>query len=239
MTIIKYLRLPFHFDVSRMQEEVNLLSSNYWQLHYQKLHYEGNWSAIPLRSVGGIADDIIVSPTNTAAYENTVFLKPASYLSEVLASFEAPLESVRLLKLDAGASIKEHRDAELSYEHGSIRIHIPVATNDQVAFYLDKESMQLQEGECWYMNFNLPHSIQNKSDKARIHLVIDAQVNDWVKAIFEQPALIKKEIEEPGFNDTTKQEIILQLRQMKTTTGDRLADEMEATIKTKPELSNH
>ncbi|MES2773937.1 MAG: aspartyl/asparaginyl beta-hydroxylase domain-containing protein [Bacteroidota bacterium] len=231
MTVIKYIRLPFHFDAALLQDEVNELGLNYWQLHYQKLHYEGNWSAIPLRSVGGIADNIFVSPLDTAEYQDTVFLKPASYLSEVLASFKMPLLSVRLLKLDAGASIKEHKDADLCYEQGSIRIHIPVATNNAVAFFLDKERIHLQEGECWYLNFNLPHSIQNQSAAARIHLVIDAKVNDWIKEIFERPAIIKKEIEPPGFDYNTKLEIIAHLRQLNTPTGLQMANEMEAALK--------
>lgn len=46
------------------------------------------------------------------------------------------------------------------------------------------------------MNFNLPHSIINKSAIDRVHLVIDATVNDWVTTLFQQPSLNKKEIEE-------------------------------------------
>ena len=125
---------------------------------------------------------------------------------------------------------KEHKDAELSYEHDAIRIHIPIATNDEVEFYLDKERMNLSEGECWYMNFNLPHYIINNSKEERIHLVIDALVNDWVKELFEQKAVIKKEIENPGYDNDTKQSIIAQLRLLNTETGNRLADEMEASL---------
>ena len=230
MTVIKYIRLPFCFDVLQMQQEVKALSANYWQLHYQTQHYEGNWSAIPLRSVDGMENCIIISPNDKTEYKDTNFLKPGSYLSEVLSTFKAPLQAVRLLKLDAGAVIKEHKDAELSYEHASIRIHIPIATNDEVEFYLDKERMNLGEGECWYMNFNLPHYIINKSKEERIHLVIDALVNDWVKELFEQEAVVKKEIENPGYDNATKQSIIAQLRLLNTETGNRLADEMEASL---------
>ena len=69
------------------------------------------------------------------------------------------LLAVRLLKLNAGASIKEHRDNDLFFEKGEIRIHIPIITNADVEFYLDSERMNLQEGSCWYMNFNLLHAI--------------------------------------------------------------------------------
>ena len=106
MTVIKYIRLPFCFDVLQMQQEVKALSASYWQLHYQTQHYEGNWSAIPLRSVDGMENCIIISPNDKTEYKDTIFLKPGSYLSEVLSTFKAPLQAVRLLKLDAGAKLR-------------------------------------------------------------------------------------------------------------------------------------
>ena len=148
----------------------------------------------------------------------------------MLAHFKCPLLAVRLLKLNAGAVIKEHRDAELSFEKGEIRLHIPVLTHDEVEFYLDKERMYLKEGECWYMNFNLPHSIINKSKINRIHLVIDATVNDWVKKLFAQPLANKKEISEPGHTHEVKKQMIVQLRSMNTETSLKMADEMEAGL---------
>lgn len=230
MAIIKYLQLPFLFDVIRLQKEVVELDKNYWQLHYQKLHYEGNWSAIPLRSIDGKADDIFISPQIHPTYANTSFLQQDSYFSQVLSNFKCELQSVRLLKLEAGALIKEHKDADLSYEHGNIRLHIPVFTNEAVEFYLDKERMKLKEGECWYMNFNLPHSIHNKSNVDRIHLVIDAIVNDWVKNQFQQPLQVKKEIENPVIDKETKLKIIEELRKMNTETSNKMAADMQATI---------
>jgi mannose-6-phosphate isomerase-like protein (cupin superfamily) len=230
MPVLKYICLPFTFDVARLQQEVNILSLQQWQLHYQTKHYEGNWSAIPLRSINGKGDDIFISPAENAVYENTAYLQSSPYLQEVLSAFKCPLLAVRLLKLDAGALIKEHNDADLAFEKGEIRIHIPVQTNEEVEFFLDKERIYVKEGECWYMNFNLPHSIHNKGNKDRIHLVIDAVANDWVKELFFQPGLLKKETEEPGYDIDTKRKIIQSLREMNTETGNRLADEMEAAL---------
>jgi aspartyl/asparaginyl beta-hydroxylase (cupin superfamily) len=134
--------------------------------------------------------------------------------------------------LAAGAFIKEHRDADLAFEKGEIRVHIPVQTNNEVEFILDGENMYLKEGECWYMNFNLHHSINNKSDKDRIHLVIDAEVNEWVTEILQQPGLLKKETEASEMDDGTKRKIIESLREMNSETGNRIADEMEASLRT-------
>jgi hypothetical protein len=253
MLICNYLQLPFYFDANRLQEEVNRLTADLWQLHYQKLHYEGGWSAIPLRSVGGKSDNIIISPLENATYSDTFILNDCPYLQEVLSTFKCPLLAARLLKLDAGAVIKEHRDAELCYEKGEVRIHIPVITNDEVEFYLVGDRMMLKEGECWYMNFNLPHSLHNKSHVDRIHLVIDAKVNGWVKSLFENPgndpkketeqetnrhSYVKKDTEDKSgqHDEKTKRSMVALFREMNTPTANNLADELEKELRENMEM---
>jgi Aspartyl/Asparaginyl beta-hydroxylase len=233
MKLLKYLKLPFLFDVALLQQDVNHLSNRQWLAHYQTKHYEGEWSAIPLRSVNGKADSIIVSPTENAKYANTIFLDQSPYLQKVLAHFKCPLQAVRLLKLNAGAIIKEHNDAELCFEKGEIRLHIPVITHAQVEFYLQDEQIVTQEGECWYMNFNLLHRITNNSPVNRIHLVIDAVVNDWVNQIFSSDAIqIKKEVDvaENNYSIDQKKEMIYQFRQLNTEVANHLADNLEKEI---------
>ena len=41
----------------------------------------------------------------------------------------------------------------------------------------------MQVGETWYVNVNLPHSVENLGATDRVHLVIDAVVNDWILAM--------------------------------------------------------
>jgi hypothetical protein len=233
MNIIKYLQLPFRFDAGRMQEEVHAITAADWLPHYQVKHYEGSWTAIPLRSVNGAAADIYVSPLPDAVYMNTAFMEQSPYLREILSAFKCPLLGVRLLKLDAGAVIKEHRDAELNFEKGEVRLHIPVITHEAVAFYLDNERVNMKEGECWYLNFNLPHRIVNNSKINRIHLVIDALVNEWLTAVFNDPAItIKKETEDlsGSYDEATRNNMIKLLREMNTTVSLQMADDLEKAL---------
>lgn len=230
--MLKYLQLPFQFDAILLQKEVALLSNELWKAHYQKMHYTGEWSAIPLRSTGGQIDNIMISPTNEVAYQDTILLQSCPYIISVLSQFKCPLQAVRLLKLSAGAVIKEHRDAELNFEKGEIRIHIPVATHEDVEFILDNERMALKEGSCWYMNFNLPHHINNNSNTDRIHLVIDALVNDWVKELFSSADIIlKKEVPDAElYPEAVKRQMIASFREMNTPTSNEMADRMEAEL---------
>lgn len=235
MQIIKYLKLPFLFDTGLMQQEVHALSAIPWMPHYQVKHYQGEWTAIPLRSSGGRADDVIISPAGNPDYRDTVFLENSPYLQQVLQTFQCPLQAVRLLKLNAGSIIKEHRDAELNYENGEIRVHIPVYTHPDVAFFLDTERLNLQEGECWYMNFNLLHSIRNNSPVNRVHLVIDATVNDWVTSLFNSPDIaVKKETADLSnvYDTETKKQMIRSFREMNTPVSNQMADELENEMNT-------
>lgn len=230
--MIKYLQLPFEFDVPKLKAAVLALNEAPWQLHFQVKHYDGNWCAIPLRSISGNANNGFISPTEKNEYADTMFLKQSPYLQFVLDQFKCNLLSVRLLKLGAGALIHEHKDGGLCVEEGLLRLHIPIFTNRDVTFLLDGEPLFLDEGTCWYCNFNLPHSLHNKSSEDRIHLVIDAEVNEWVKEQFSSNLVINKK-EEAVAPMHTKEEllqIIYHLKAQNTQVALQLALQMEAQI---------
>jgi quercetin dioxygenase-like cupin family protein len=111
-------------------------------------------------------------------------LKRCAHVPEVLNTFNCELETVRFLRLGAGARIREHRDHKLAIEDGVARVHIPVVTNPKVEFFLDDTRLEMLSGEAWYLNFNLKHRVENNSTDDRVHLVIDCIVNDWFLSLF-------------------------------------------------------
>ena len=38
-------------------------------------------------------------------------------------------------------------------------------------------------GEAWYLDLNRPHRVENEGTVARVHLVLDLLVNDWLEEI--------------------------------------------------------
>lgn len=230
--MIKYLQLPFRFDAGRIRDEMQQIDGAGWKAHFQKLHYEGEWSAVPLRNTDGEPGNIHIAPLEDTVYMDTPLLGNCPYIRSVLEHFKCRLKAVRLLKLNAGAIIKEHKDNELRFESGMVRMHVPVITNDLVEFYLDNERLRLREGECWYMNFNLPHRISNPGPDDRIHLVIDAEVNDWVKDLFAGDDIVnRKDMAEPDpFDIETKKTIVRHFREMNTPKSHELADALEKEI---------
>ena len=222
--------LPVRFDPVRLQTDLNGMFAAEFLPHFNTQYYEGNWSVAPLRSIGGAANQIYPDPTKGDSFADTPLLARCPYVIEALSFLQCPLLSVRFLRLAAGSVIKEHRDYNLSLEDGELRLHVPVVTNPEVEFILNGHRVVMKEGECWYLNFDLPHQINNNSTIDGIHLVIDARVNDWVKPIFSDPGItIKKEIEDPSSNfDTATRKLMIQrFREMNTPTGHALADELE------------
>ena len=181
--MISKLKLPFAFDVKRLKADLENFSAEDWTPHFNKSYYEGDWSGIPLRAAKNTHLAIYPDPT-AESFEETALMTRCEYIPEVLKTFECELKTVRFLQLGAGAKILEHTDYMLGFENDVVRVHIPVVTNPQVEFRLDGEVLQMREGEAWYLNFNLPHSVDNNGTKPRVHLVIDCLVNDWMRKIF-------------------------------------------------------
>ena len=145
---------------------------------------------IALRAPAGARHPVqmIYSDPGRSDFVDTAMLAGSPYFRAVLGRFACPLHSVRLMRLAPGSLIKEHHDNDLSFEQGMVRIHISVVTNDGVDFRLNGARVAMPAGSSWDLRLSDPHSVANRSSNDRVHLVIDAVVNDWVAALFERAA---------------------------------------------------
>ena len=94
----------------------------------------------------------------------------------------------------------------------------------------------MEEGSCWYLNLALKHRVANHGLTARVHLVIDGFVNDWLTAYFDyaqQQALGTAPAPEHSREDQRR--IIEELRRLKTPVAEALADQMQAVL-SQPQL---
>ena len=180
--MISTFKLPLTFDAAPLRRDLEALAPSDWTPHFNTQYYEGDWSGVALRAP--VAAHVALYPDPTAeGYEDTETLAHCPSVSNVLDEFHCLTEAVRFLRLGPRAVIHEHRDYRLSYEDGLARVHIPIKTSGEVEFYLGGQRVEMKEGEAWYLNFNLPHSVKNNGTDERVHLVIDCVVNDWFKEI--------------------------------------------------------
>lgn len=182
------LRLPLDFEPRRLTADLAAIAASGWIAHFVTQNYEGDWSALPLRGPAAARHPIqsIYPDPACTDFADTALLARAPYMRALLGQFACPLHAVRLMRLAPGSRIKQHRDHDLCFEDGTVRIHIPVITNDGVDFRLNGLRCVMPAGSAWYLRLSDPHSVENRGQSDRVHLVIDAVVNDWVADLFER-----------------------------------------------------
>lgn len=180
MTFPDRLRLPIAFDAALLVRDVTSLAASDWLPHFNTSYYEGDWSGVPLRSVGGRSDRLYPDPAASEPYADTEVLRRCPHVRAALDELHCELTSVRLLRLGPGARVREHRDYRLSYADGEVRLHVPVTTGPEADFVLAGTTVHMAAGECWYIDVTHPHRVTNDGWSERVHLVIDAVVNDWL-----------------------------------------------------------
>ena len=180
------LHFPFRFDPALLQADLARVQPAEWVPHYNERDYGGDWRGVALRSTTGSIGQLAARASGQGGFHDTPLLDRCPCFREVLSVFPCPLKSVRLLSLSPQSYIREHCDHELGYEDGAIRIHVPIQTGPEVEFYVCGERLLLEEGHSYYLNVSLPHRVNNRGASARIHLVIDVLVDEWVHELFRQ-----------------------------------------------------
>lgn len=225
----RYLKLPFSFDVARLRQELDGIEQPRWIGHFNTGAYDKGWSCIPLRSVDGRLDHIM--PVD-GEFLDTPLLAQCPYFQQVIDSFPCEKTSVRLMALEPGGVIKEHRDPASSLDDGVTRLHIPVRTSPLVLFRIEGEDVHLSAGDTWYLNASCLHGVVNRSAAPRVHLMLDCVTNPWLEAVFEAAGGVHQPppaYADPSIHDGNVLDVIANLRAGGHEAGLRLAGQLEAT----------
>jgi Aspartyl/Asparaginyl beta-hydroxylase len=180
-------KLPFTFDPKLLQADLEQVAAAEWIRHYRNDEYEGEWAIAPLRSVAGHPAVIHAVPIGKQYdyYQDTPILERCAYFKTIIEQFKCPIGSVRLMLLGAGARILEHKDDMGADDVQEMRIHIPIQTNEDVHFWVNQQRIHMLPGETWYADFSQLHRVENNSNEARIHLVLDCQTNEWLRHLLQ------------------------------------------------------
>ncbi|HEY6229829.1 MAG TPA: aspartyl/asparaginyl beta-hydroxylase domain-containing protein [Pyrinomonadaceae bacterium] len=205
--MISRFKLPFKFDPEALRSDLDRICADEWVTHFNQDYFEGAWTGVALRSKGGDARKLHSHSIAELSFADTPLLERCPYVRETLSRFQCTLQSVRFLKLAAGSQIKEHRDYDLGFAEGQLRLHIPVITNPDVHFFLDAHRVELQPGECWYLDLSLPHWVENRGASDRIHLVIDCELNEWLRGFLPPNSSIETEANESDKNSSSPEEL--------------------------------
>jgi hypothetical protein len=161
---VEFVKLPWEFDHRQLAEEISRFDETEWRAHPQG--FEGNSSLI-LVSTEGEENDFYYGPMKPAPR-----LERAPLIRQVMGSFNTVIGRSRLMRLAPGASVLEHTDANYFWRN-HLRIHIPIVTDPAVSFRCGEREVHMAAGESWTFDNWRRHSVANRSDTTRIHLVID------------------------------------------------------------------
>lgn len=219
-------KLSLEFDKHLLQKELLTLENN-WTAHFNTSYYTNDWSGISLRGLSNSLHKLSAGNSSNSDFENSSVLNELPYTQKVLDELKTPKMSVRFLKLGPGSSVKAHKDYDLVFWNGFVRLHIPVFTNDNVKFIVDGKQLDMKPGECWFADFSKTHSVENNGTTDRIHLVIDCKVNQWLISLFEQDGIIQPGEQPPDqmdrYDKNTQLKIAEQLESMGLETSNELA----------------
>jgi hypothetical protein len=196
-----FARLDLHFPHEPLLREAYDIAHAQWAGHFNADYHDGGWQGVALRAIGGEASRLFSDAANRAAVADTPLMQRCPAIQTALREFHCPLRDVRLLRLIPGSFIREHRDDDLRLEEGEARLHIPLITHPLVEFYVDGQRVLMEAGECWYLDLSRPHRVRNASPIARIHLVIDCEVNDWLREKIGKGDVPKREAITPSGQD--------------------------------------
>ena len=185
--MLSAVRLPYSFDSVRLERDLAAAESRVaWERHPNRQDHFGDWSGIALRGNSpNPRSTLMIDPSRPDAFHDLAAFASCPYVRELIAEFHAPIRSLRFLKLAPEGGIREHRDMYVGFDHEELRVHVVVTTNDDVDFRVAGERFVMRPGECWYVNTDQPHAVVNRGTTARVHLIFDVPVNDWIREIVE------------------------------------------------------
>ncbi|MFF7231767.1 aspartyl/asparaginyl beta-hydroxylase domain-containing protein [Streptomyces sioyaensis] len=133
----------------------------------------GSWRSCMLWNRSGDVDDCFLEDYPGAA-RSTEYGDALPYLRELVGRHfrVEQLKFARLARLTPGSVLVPHRDY-LELESDLTRIHLPLQT-DADCFSAEEETIyQMKLGEVWFLDATRIHSAACRSDRDRVHLILD------------------------------------------------------------------
>ena len=160
------VRLPLSVDAARLRAEVAALPASAWPDTDGRVGVHQVTRSLFLRGYAPAQGNLPI--------ESRPALQALPYVRELIEQV-LPGEPQRCLLalLPAGASVLPHID-RARYFSQTMRVHIPVTTNDQAWMVSRGLVYQMAAGEVWVLNNVAPHAVWNAHPTAaRTHLICD------------------------------------------------------------------
>jgi Aspartyl/Asparaginyl beta-hydroxylase len=165
------VRLGLEIDAARLAAEVLALPHASWDVRGGKHRY-------PRQGVHMAAETIFLRGHTPAEGDLPIADRPVlDQLPYVRQLVERDIgtrpQRCMLARLPAGASVAPHVD-RAPYFSKTLRVHVPVESNDRAWMICDALTYRMRPGEAWALNNVTLHAVWNAHpDHARTHLICD------------------------------------------------------------------
>jgi len=177
-----FSRLPVAIDLAPLLAALAEIDEQQWQAHFNQGYYDGDWSGVALISPADAVSEL--THGEGPAVERQPWLRDPRW-RQGISGLDVEIRNARLMRLGPDSHIHEHRDYDLGGPDADMRLHVPLLTPGQVDFLLENRRVPMQAGECWFLDLDRAHSVDNHDSSPRVHLVIDVRPSPWLDAAIE------------------------------------------------------
>ncbi len=160
------VRLALTINSQRLQDEVAQLPPEFWARGAGRIGVHDPADAVFLRGYAPAEGEKPI--------EDRPALDHLPYARSIIEDLiQAPRLRCLLARLPPAGTIRAHKDLP-PYFAKSLRLHIPVETNEQAYMVAAGYSYQMRPGEIWALNTSTLHAVWNAHPTlSRTHLICD------------------------------------------------------------------
>ena len=107
------------------------------------------------------------------------YLNEIPTLKKIIEQIPGKSHRILIADMEPKGDIPRHIDKGKYFEN-KLRFHIPLKTNNEVYFFVSTKTYNMKENEIWYIDNSSSHAVKNNSEKNRIHLIFDIEINNEV-----------------------------------------------------------
>ena len=161
------VRLPLQLDAGKLRSEIARLPEALWSSNAGRVGVHRAADAVFLRGYAPAEGDKPVEDRPVLTQLPSI----RAVMDQMIGA--TPLRSV-LARLPPGATIAPHRDDGAPYFAKTLRIHVPIESNDRTFMLCDGANYVMRPGEVWAIDNSAIHAVWNAHRTiARIHLICD------------------------------------------------------------------
>ena len=166
-----FLKFPVEIDTTRLLNEYNQIPESAWGGSHWDVHCSVDM--VLLRGGNKGTDEDF----HTSDVVNTPLLDNMPYIASLLAS-DGPFGGAAyafIFRTKPDGITRVHHDDHEAWKK-TVRVHVPIITNDGAFLLSEKRAKHLSVGEVWTFDNQTLHSVVN-GDSTRVHMIFDVNPN--------------------------------------------------------------